>query len=92
MGLKDWFGLDGKRAVVTGASRGLGRVMALALAEVGADVVITGRTPETLDADRGEIRGARPQGLDARRGHGRSRRMRGRLRADARRSTVRSTS
>jgi gluconate 5-dehydrogenase len=48
--------LDGKRAVVTGASRGLGRSMALALADVGADVVITGRTQETLDATAGDIR------------------------------------
>ena len=38
MGILDRFRLDGKRAVVTGASRGLGRSMALALADVGADV------------------------------------------------------
>ena len=56
MGILDLFRLDGKRAVVTGASRGLGRSMALALAEVGADVVITGRTQETLDATAAEIR------------------------------------
>lgn len=56
MGVLDLFRLDGKRAVVTGASRGLGRSMALALAEVGADVVITGRTQATLDATAAEIR------------------------------------
>ncbi|HZS87204.1 MAG TPA: SDR family NAD(P)-dependent oxidoreductase [Chloroflexota bacterium] len=56
MGVLDLFRLDGKRAVVTGASRGLGRVMALSLAEVGADVVITGRTPRTLEATAEEIR------------------------------------
>ncbi len=56
MGVLDSFLLDGKRAVVTGASRGLGRVMALALADVGADVVITGRTRETLEATAAEIR------------------------------------
>lgn len=56
MGILDLFRLDGKRAVVTGASRGLGRSMALALAEVGADVVITGRTQATLDATAAEIR------------------------------------
>jgi gluconate 5-dehydrogenase len=56
MGLQDWFGLTGKRALVTGASRGLGREMALALAEVGADIIITGRTQETLDATANEIR------------------------------------
>src|SRR4026209_416659 len=56
MGILDRFRLDGKRAVVTGASRGLGRSMALALADVGADVVITGRTQSTLDATADEIR------------------------------------
>lgn len=56
MGTLDLFRLDGKRALVTGASRGLGRSMALALADVGADVVLTGRTQDTLDATAGEIR------------------------------------
>jgi gluconate 5-dehydrogenase len=57
MGTLDLFRLDGKRALVTGASRGLGRSMALALADAGADVVITGRTQATLDAAANEIRG-----------------------------------
>ena len=56
MGLQDWFGLQGKRAVITGASRGLGRSMALALAEAGADIVITGRTERTLQETADEIR------------------------------------
>ena len=41
---------------MTGASRGLGREMALALADVGADVVITGRTAETLERTAADIR------------------------------------
>ena len=56
MGVLDLFRVDGKRAMVTGSSRGLGRSMALALAEVGADIILTGRTQETLDATAAEIR------------------------------------
>ena len=52
----DLFRLDGRRALVTGASRGLGREMALAFADVGADVVITGRTAETLERTAADIR------------------------------------
>lgn len=55
MSVLDRFRLDGRRALVTGASRGLGRVMALALADAGADLVITGRTQGTLDAALAEI-------------------------------------
>jgi 2-deoxy-D-gluconate 3-dehydrogenase len=44
-GVLDLFRLDGKVAVVTGGGRGLGRGIATALAEAGADVVIVGQTP-----------------------------------------------
>jgi len=49
MSVLDRFKLDGKRALVTGASRGLGYQMALALAEAGADVGITGRDQGSLE-------------------------------------------
>jgi 2-deoxy-D-gluconate 3-dehydrogenase len=39
MSVVDQFSLSGKRALVTGSSRGLGKAMAIALAEAGADVV-----------------------------------------------------
>lgn len=52
----DLFRLDGRRALVSGASRGLGREMALALADAGADVIITGRTQDTLDRTAADIR------------------------------------
>jgi 2-deoxy-D-gluconate 3-dehydrogenase len=48
----DRFKLDGKAAIVTGASRGLGQAMAVALAEAGADVALVDLLPvdETLKA------------------------------------------
>ena len=44
------FRLDGKRAVVTGAGRGIGLAMAAALAEAGADVTLVARTAAEIDA------------------------------------------
>jgi gluconate 5-dehydrogenase len=54
-GVLERFRLDGKRALITGASRGLGREMALALAEAGADLVITGRDLESLEQTASEL-------------------------------------
>ena len=49
------FRLDGKVAVVTGASRGLGRAMARALAEAGADVAVAARSAADLDATAHQV-------------------------------------
>jgi NAD(P)-dependent dehydrogenase (short-subunit alcohol dehydrogenase family) len=40
--MSDLFRLDGRLAIVTGASRGLGAAMAIGLAEAGADVAVAG--------------------------------------------------
>ena len=48
--------LDGKVAIVTGAGRGLGRQMALALADAGADVVCAARTADQIDRTSADIR------------------------------------
>ncbi len=49
--------LDGKVALVTGSSRGLGRATALALAREGADLIISARNPDPLDKVADAIRG-----------------------------------
>ena len=48
--------LEGKVAVVTGAGRGLGRQMALALADAGADVLCAARTLEQVERTAADIR------------------------------------
>ena len=57
MGILEDFRLDGKTALVTGASQGLGRGMAEGLAEAGADVVVVSRSADRLEAVRDTIRG-----------------------------------
>ena len=47
--------LEGKKAFVTGASRGIGKAIALAYAAAGADVALIARNRETLDAVAAEI-------------------------------------
>ena len=54
---KELFDLSGRVAVVTGASRGLGRYFGRALAKAGADLVITSRAVADLNSFKREIEG-----------------------------------
>jgi len=51
------FRVDGKIALVTGAGRGIGRAIALALVNAGAEVILNSRTPAELEAVASEISG-----------------------------------
>jgi 3-oxoacyl-[acyl-carrier protein] reductase len=50
--------LQGKIAIVTGASRGIGRAIALRLAAAGSSVILTARDQALLDTAAAEIRGS----------------------------------
>ncbi len=49
------FTLENKVAIITGGSKGIGRAIALMFAEYGADVCISARGQETLEATRKEV-------------------------------------
>ena len=55
MSVLDQFRLDGRRACVTGGSRGLGLAIARGLAEAGADLVLIGRDPAALEDARSAL-------------------------------------
>ncbi len=54
--MADPFGLQGKRALVTGGARGIGRAVALALADAGADVAVTSRKGDDAEPLARDIR------------------------------------
>lgn len=51
MSIIEKFKLDGKVALVTGCKRGIGKAMAIGLAEAGADIIGVSATLETTDSD-----------------------------------------
>lgn len=55
--------LEGKKALVTGGSRGIGRAIALALADAGADVAVVSRKLPDLEGVAEEIRGRGRQAI-----------------------------
>jgi NAD(P)-dependent dehydrogenase (short-subunit alcohol dehydrogenase family) len=57
----DIFKLDGRVALITGGNRGLGFAMALALAEAGANVVVTSRQQERASESAATLAGATGQ-------------------------------
>jgi 7-alpha-hydroxysteroid dehydrogenase len=67
MSILDRFRVGGQVAIITGAGRGIGAASAIALAQAGADVVISARTEEQLRevADRVEAAGRRAAFLAA---------------------------
>jgi 7-alpha-hydroxysteroid dehydrogenase len=56
MSILHLFRVDGQVAVITGSGRGIGRAITIALAEAGADVVITSRRAEEVAAVAAEVR------------------------------------
>ena len=53
--ITDYFRLEGKKALITGAGKGIGARIATAFAEMGADVALLARTESDLDSVAREV-------------------------------------
>ena len=62
MDILNQFKLDGKVAIITGASKGIGEAIALALGQAGARIVVSSRKQDAVDATAQQLREA---GIDA---------------------------
>lgn len=60
--MKNLFDLTGRRALITGSSQGIGYALAEGLAQYGAEVIINGRTPESVNR---AVESLKDQGLSA---------------------------
>jgi NAD(P)-dependent dehydrogenase (short-subunit alcohol dehydrogenase family) len=54
-GASDWLGLAGKTAVVTGSASGIGKAIALSLAEVGCSVALLDKDAKAVEAAAAEL-------------------------------------
>lgn len=61
--MKPLIDLRGRRALVTGGGRGIGRSIALAMADAGADVTVASRSMNELEAVAAEIKQRGPRGF-----------------------------
>ena len=65
MSILDLFRVDGQVAVVTGSGRGIGRAIAIALAEAGADVVVTSRRADDVAEVAAQVRATGRRAIEA---------------------------